>query len=212
MSRRAAIAGAATLLSLAIAGCLFRATDAPRFYRPASVALDGADAAAAATDGTRGATASVRLHTVHGAPFLRERMVWRASDVEYGLYEQRRWFELPSRYVRRALANTLAATPGIRLVDDVGAPRLDVEVLAFDEVVAPKHEASVALAATLREGDRTTLDRTYAAQVAITTADGAGTAEAMGKALDEVSRSVADAVATALAPRPAAPAHARRAH
>src|SRR5262249_41669030 len=140
----------------------------------------------------------VRLHTVHSAAFLRERMVWRASDVEYGLYEQRRWFELPSRYVKRALMNTLEATPGLRLVDDVTASRLDVEILAFREIVAPKHEASVVLAVMLRDGDRTRLDRTYAARAAIATDDGAGTAEAMGKALDEATKHVADGVAAAL--------------
>ena len=201
MSRVAAVAGA-TVLVLATTGCLFRTAEAPRFYRPASLALDGSDDASTnggpATADTHGEIAPVRLHTVHSAPFLRERMVWRTSDVEYGLYEQRRWFELPSRYVRRALATTLDATPGLRLVDDVGAPRLDVEVLAFDEILAPKHEASVVLAVTLRDGEHTRLDRTYAARAAITTDDGAGTAQAMGKALDDVTKHVAEGVATAL--------------
>jgi ABC-type uncharacterized transport system auxiliary subunit len=216
VSRLPAFAGAVAL-AVCVGGCLFRTAEAPRFYRPASVALDGRDDAS--TDGHAVAGDAlaepprVRLHTVHSAPFLRERMVWRASDVEYGFYEQRRWSELPSRYVRRAVATTLEATAGVLLVDDVNAPRLDVEVLAFDEVVAPKHEASVVLAATMRQADRTLLDRTYAARVAIATDDGSGTAQAMGKALDEVAKAVADGVARSLAPHHApVPARARRAH
>ena len=216
MSRFSELVGAA-VLALCAGGCLFRTAEAPRFYRPASVALDGADDTSTnghpAADAARGEPARVRLHTVRSAPFLRERMVWRASDVEYGFYEQRRWSELPSRYVRRALATTLETTPGVLLVDDVSAPRLDVEVLAFDEVVAPKHEASVVLAATVRQGERTMLDRTYAARVAVATDDGAGTAQAMGKALDEVTKAVADGVAKSSAPRHApTPARSHRAH
>jgi ABC-type uncharacterized transport system auxiliary subunit len=194
----------AALLS---AGCLFRTAEAPRFYRPASTLL------AATSEGTESAPAAsavpIRLHGVRSAPFLRERIVWRASAVEYGLYEQRRWFELPSRYVRRALRSALAAEPNLRLTDDVQAARLEVEILAFDEVLSPTHEATVTLAATIRQAGDERLDRIFSAQVAIADADGAATAEAMGKALDDAARKVADATAKALAAKPAAP-RARR--
>lgn len=210
MKRTLASWAAGAVAALTLAGCLFRSAEAPRFYRPASAALDDAQGepeAPAAVDGV-----VIRLHTVRSAPFLRERIVWRASPVEYGLYEQRRWFELPSRYVRRALVTTLLGTPGLRLGDDTSAPRLDVEILAFDEVLAPTHEASVALAITLRDGTQTRLDRTYAAQVAIEAGDGAAMAQAMGQALDEVVRKIAQAVATALATekKPPAATRARR--
>lgn len=209
MSRLVALASGVALVA-SLGGCLFRTAETPRFYRPASTALDGG-ASTATTDGDTHDGAAIRLHTVRGAPFLRERMVWRASDVEYGLYEQRRWFELPSRYVRRALVATLQNTGGVRLVDDVDAPRLDVEVLAFDEIIAPKHEASVVLAVSVRDGDRTRLDRTYASRVAIATTDGAATAQAMGRALDEVAQNVAAGVAAAVRTRPSAGA-TRRPH
>jgi ABC-type uncharacterized transport system auxiliary subunit len=192
---RRLLAGA--VLALGLAGCLFRAAEPPRFYRPASAALDGAD-----DDGREAATASgaaIRLHAVRSAPFLRERMVWRASPVEYGLYEQRRWFELPSRYVRRALTTTLQDTPGLRLTSELAAARLDVEVLAFEEAFSPAHEAHVVLAAALRQGAETRLDRTFAAATPITGDDGAAVAEAMGRALDAVAREVAEAAARALA-------------
>jgi ABC-type uncharacterized transport system auxiliary subunit len=199
------LAGAITALTLA--GCLFRTSEVPRFYRPASAALDdiGAPQATPPTEG-----APIRLQTVHSAPFLRERIVWRASPVEYGLYEQRRWFELPSRYVRRALVTTLRETPGLRLGDDTSAPRLDVEILAFDEVLAPRHEASVALAVTLRDSTRKRLDHTFSAQVAIVAGDGAAMAQAMGQALDEVVREVAQAAVTELVKKPPTAARAGR--
>jgi ABC-type uncharacterized transport system auxiliary subunit len=193
---------------LTLGGCLFRNAEGPRFYRPASVALEEAGevgaAPAVATDG-----APVRLGSVRSAPFLRERIVWRASSVEYGLYEQRRWFELPSRYVRRALAATLETTPGVRLGDDPAGARLDVEILAFDEVLSPTHEAHVALAATLRVETEKRVDRTFSSRVPIAAADGAATAEAMGKALDEAVKRVATATAGALAPTKAPAKRAR---
>jgi ABC-type uncharacterized transport system auxiliary subunit len=198
---------------VALAGCLFRTAEAPRFYRPASTVLAASSERAADDEqrapGTVGTP--IRLHAVRSAPFLRERIVWRASPVEYGLYEQRRWFELPSRYVRRALTNALEEMPGLRLDDDVKSARLDVEILAFDEVLAPTHQANVELSVTLREGAEERLDRVYAAQAPINSADPADMADAMGKALDAVVQKVAHAVAKKLSPKPATPARAKRA-
>ena len=192
---------AAVIALMAGAGCLFRTAEAPRFYRPGSAALDGASERPAPSAASAGAP--IHLHSVRSAPFLRERIVWRSSPVEYGLYEQRRWFELPSRYVRRALTTALASTPGLRLDDDPKAARLDVEILAFDEVLAPAHQASVTLAVILRDGTQERLDRWYSAQAPIASTDGAAMAEAMGKALDEAVQQVAQAAATALDKKPA---------
>ncbi len=194
------VAAAAMVLC---AGCLFRATEAPRFYRPASTALEASDVPPEPATG-----APVRLGSVESAPFLRERIVWRASDVEYGLYEQRRWFELPTRYVRRAVAAALETTPGLRLDESTSAARLDVELLAFDEILAPKHEAHVDIEATLHDGAQKRFERTFSARVAIATGEGAAMAASMGKALDEVVQKIATATASALAAKK--PAAARR--
>ena len=197
MSRRRATIAAALAASL-IAGCVFRPAEAPRFYRPASAALEDESDADAGTAPTAAAI-PIRLHTVESAPFLRERVVWRVSAVEYGLYEQRRWIELPSRYLRRALTNTLASTPGLALDEDATAAHLDVELQAFDEVLSPKHEAVVSLDATVHDGERTLLERTITSTVAIERDDGAAMAEAMGHALDDAVTRTAQAVAAALA-------------
>src|SRR5262245_939836 len=89
------------LVGAALAGCVLRSTDAPRYFRPESVALSPE----AALDPSA-PTMAIRLRTVRARPFLRERIVWRTPD-EYGMYEQRRWSELPQAYVERTLASAL---------------------------------------------------------------------------------------------------------
>ena len=141
---------------LLAAGCVFRNAPEPRFFRPESAALDGA---ADAPSGRAGIP--LRLRPVQGTPLLRERIVWRASSVEYGLYEQRRWSELPASYVERALESALRATPGIRLTDEPGAAVLRVEVVAFDEVLAPARVAAVSLAVKLVDSRAASTHRSH---------------------------------------------------
>lgn len=178
------------LVPVLLAGCLFRNAAGPRFFVPASAAIAGGDPLT-----PPGTGAAVRLRAVHGIPFLRERIVWRVSPVESGQYEQRLWRELPESYVERALAATLSRTPGLRLTDDARAPALGVEVLAFDEVLAPAHTATVTLAASLRDERRGwLLERTVTAEAPIAGNDPAVMATAMGRALDEAAAEVAAAV------------------
>jgi ABC-type uncharacterized transport system auxiliary subunit len=74
-----------------------------------------------------------------------------------------------------------------------------VEVLAFDEMLAPAHAATVSLAASLRDGDGgRLLDRTFTADAPIADDDPATMAKAMGRALDEATVAVATAVTAAL--------------
>src|SRR5437867_10704337 len=182
---------------VALAGCLFRTADAPRFFRPGSATLDAAaedEAAPAAPGGI-----AIRLRGVRSEPFLRERIVWRASEVEYGLYEQRRWIDLPAHYVEQALGRRLRETPGLRLTNDPQAVALHVDVLAFDDVLAPTHEANVTLAVTLEDPARgRLLMRTLDARAGIENDDPASMAKAMGQALDDAVAQVADAVRLSL--------------
>jgi ABC-type uncharacterized transport system auxiliary subunit len=190
---------AGRILALALllpSGCVFRDAAEPRFFRPQSSMLDPGGAPPLRSDG-----APVRLRPVTGTPFLRERIAWRASDVEYGLYEERRWSELPSNYVQRALETTLRRTPGVMLTNDLHAPVLRVEVVAFDEVVIPARAAAVSLRVSLRDPKRgPLLDRTFASELPAAEDTTAATAVAMGHALDTVAADVAEAVAAALRP------------
>ncbi|HLY36402.1 MAG TPA: ABC-type transport auxiliary lipoprotein family protein [Candidatus Binatia bacterium] len=190
---------ALALLGLAVLeACLARSADRPRFFRPTSALLDAVDAVQPVGDGV-----PIRLREVRADPFLRERIVWRISDVEYGSYEQRRWLDLPAHYVDRALAVRLQATPGLRLTDDLAAMALYVDILAFDDVLAPQHEANVTLAVALE--DRTgvvLLRRTVEARVAVASDDPAALAKAMGEALDQTVAQVADGVRESALRRP----------
>jgi len=181
-------------LALLATGCVFRDPGAPRFFRPESAALDSAPEASPERSGI-----PLRLRPVQGAPLLRERIVWRSSPVEYGLYEQRRWSELPASFVERALESTLRRTPGIQLSDGPGGATLRVEVMAFDEVLAPAHVAAVSLAVSLEDRAQLRLfDRRFDAEEPIGGDEQAATATAMGKALDAVVAEVAVAVGDAL--------------
>ena len=178
-------------VALLVAGCVLRNAPDTRFFRPASAALDDSAEAPSGGEGI-----PLRLRPVRGTPLLRERIVWRASSVEYGLYDQRRWTELPASYVERALEGALRTTPGIRLTGEPGAAVLRVEVVAFDEVLAPARVAAVSLAVKLIDTEQLRLiDRTFSAEAPIANERPTATAAAMGKALDEAVAAVAGAVA-----------------
>jgi ABC-type uncharacterized transport system auxiliary subunit len=188
-----------------LGGCLFRSEDPPRFFRPGSVTLEAAGADETEPPATGGI--AIRLRSVRSEPFLRERIVWRVSEVEYGLYEQRRWIDLPAHYVDRALRIRLRSTPGLRLTNDPRAGALRVDVLAFDEVLEPTREANVALAVALENPARgRLLERTFDARAGIGDGEAASVANAMGKALDNAVAQVADAVRMNLKAHDARPA------
>jgi len=175
-----------------LGGCLLRTPDPPRFFRPASATLDAAAGDAADHAATEGIP--IRLRAVRSEPFLRERIVWRVSEVEYGFYEQRRWIDLPAHYVERALRIRLRSTPGLRLTNDPRAVELHVDVLAFDELLVP-HAANVALAVALEDPVRgRSLERTFGARADIADDAPASMAKAMGQALDEAVAQAVDAV------------------
>jgi ABC-type uncharacterized transport system auxiliary subunit len=72
---------------------------------------------------------------------------------------------------------------------------LHVDVLAFDDVLSPTHEANVALAVVLDEtGHGRLLTRTFNARVGIDNDEPASVAKAMGQALDDAVAQVAEAV------------------
>jgi len=182
---------------LVLGGCLLRTPDPPRFFRPGSAALEAA--AEDQADPPAAGGIAIRLRGVRSEPFLRERIVWRVSEVEYGLYEQQRWIDLPAHYVEHALGRRLRETPGLRLTNDPQAVALHVDVLAFDDVLAPTHEANVTLAVTLEDrAHGRLLMRTLDARAGIENDDPASMAKAMGQALDDAVAQVADAVRLSL--------------
>ena len=184
------LAGLACLATLA--GCFLPAPPAsPRYFAP--------DVPAAAHPAaTAPAPAAVRLGVVRSPLHLREQMTWRRSDVEYGFYDQRRWTELPSAYVERALVRELFAA-GVPATPAADGPVLTAEVRAFEEVLAPVHEARVAVAVELGDARCVRLRRTFAASRPLDGDDPTAVARGVGEALDEVVRAIGEAVRQALA-------------
>jgi uncharacterized lipoprotein YmbA len=186
---------------LTVAGCFERSTAEPRFFRPDSALLR--EPTEAAQDATPSRTAvTIRLRTVEAGPFLRERIVWRASSVEYGMYEQRRWREVPASYVERALRSALRRSGSVRFSDDPHVPSLQIEVVAFDEVLAPAHAAVVEVVVSLHDkSGQMLLDGPFSAEAPIVGDDPVTMARAMGSALDGVASSMGDAISKAVARR-----------
>lgn len=182
------------------AGCLFHDAPPPRYFVPPSALAGGDDPPADPAPTAR----PVRLRRVRAVGYLGEQIAWRGGDLGRGLYEQRRWTEFPSRYVERAMAEALDRTPGVRRVGTGHVPTLDLELMSFDEVLAPAHEADVEVVAALRNANQTLVfQRAFTAQRPIADAEPASAAAAMGAALDDVVRQIATQVAAQVPPEPA---------
>jgi ABC-type uncharacterized transport system auxiliary subunit len=140
----------------------------------------------------------LRLRRVTSADYLRTRMVWR-NGVEVGFYDLLRWTEPPASYVETRLAEELFERQGLRRVARPSAPVLRVELLHFDEVISPSHEAVVSLAVLLSNGEQEAiLDRTVVARRPIAGDSPEEVARALGEALSEATASVGGEVSSAL--------------
>ena len=192
--RRLLVAGVAVGLS---ACALFSHSDAPRFFDPEPAARERA--AADPAGATTSVKVPVRLGPVQSSSFRRDRIVWRSSEVELGFYEQRRWTDLPSHYVERALARELYERRGISRTGAKPAVTLLADVVAFDDVIAPAREAYVAIFVSLVATDqRQLLVREFTARSPIADGDPASVARAMGVALDDCVRQIVSAVEAVL--------------
>lgn len=111
-----------------VAGCALTSRSEPRELRTFAPELAPAASFAGSPCGR------VRLGRVAGASGLRLAIQRRISPVELEPYETLRWTESPDAYARRALVLALFARP---LEQATAGPAfvLDVEVLAFEEVV-----------------------------------------------------------------------------
>jgi len=175
--------GAAALL---VSGCLLgNGSPPPRYFVPESTAAS--DPQEIGSPQSAATAPSVKLGQVGAVAYIGERIVWRRSEVERGIYEQRRWLEPPAHYVERALVQQLFDAGKLRRVESGPVPTVDAELLAFDEILTPIHEAYVEIAVSLHDPrDATLYERTLSAHEPIADADPASVARAMGRALDTV--------------------------
>ncbi|MEW6742474.1 MAG: ABC-type transport auxiliary lipoprotein family protein [Planctomycetota bacterium] len=172
-------------------------TEQPRYFTVEMGEVTAAAAAPAAP--VDEGVPALKLRRVAAASHLRERMVWRLSEVEVGFWESQRWSELPVAYLERALARELFGGGTLRRVAAGDAPALEAELLAFDEVLAPAHEVVVKVAISLVKSDESfLLERVVASRRPVAGDEPASMARAMGAALDDVVKEIARAVEAAL--------------
>lgn len=192
------------LVAAALAsGCLLPKPPAEvRYFTPRmpdAVAAPGAvpaDGPAAASPGQ-----PVRLRRVSAAAYLRARLVWRRG-VEVGFYDLWRWTELPSRFAQEALDDELFERRGFQPTSLATAPSIDASLQAFEERLAPSHEAVVELDVHVLDGRRATiLDRSFQVSRPIAGDDPEAIADALGDALVAAAHEVGEAVSGALGPR-----------
>ena len=173
-----------------LAGCALTSRTPPRVVRY----FAPADATAPAPRACR-AGAAVRLGAVTSIASLRDRIVHRDSAVEVAPYATLRWTERPDAYVRRALIRALYDARGVAETVGGAGPTLEVEVLAFEELRAPRRAGRVRLSYALRD------DRVVLARGVVTVEEAAAGASidavvpAIGKALDAAVDQVAERVA-----------------
>jgi uncharacterized lipoprotein YmbA len=174
-------------------GCLSPAEPKPiRYLR--------VEAPAPAREAGQSATApTVRLRTIRAALYLRERVAWRSSPQVVGFHERVRWAEKPEAYVHRALVRELYERRGLTRSQSGSAAALEVELSAFEELLAPDYRVQVALTATLQRpsGDAVFV-KTYDVTLPVRGSAPEQMAEAMGAALSKLVRSLGDDVESAL--------------
>ncbi|MGH7893569.1 MAG: ABC-type transport auxiliary lipoprotein family protein [Candidatus Binatia bacterium] len=176
--------------SLLAGGCLLPSPpEPPRLFAP--LVSDAVARPVETTDAT-----AVRVAPVRSPLYLREQMAWRLSEVEIGLYDQRRWTELPSTYVERSLGRELGGLEHPRTLTDV--PVVSAEVRAFEEVLAPVHEARVEVAIEVADARCVLLQQGFAATRPLAGDDPAAVARGIGEALDEVTTAAGKEIRRAL--------------
>lgn len=131
------------LLALGLVGCAFLSPQPPvaqRFYYPAVKPAKLAPKSPPVT---------IRVGRITSAPYLRDRMILRLSDVEVAFDEQDRWAAPPELLTERCIYRVLSRESGFIISAMPGAPILDIYILQF-EGVADEKKVQVAIGATVQ--------------------------------------------------------------
>lgn len=139
------------------------------------------------------AVSALRLGRIHSSDGINDRLMRRQSPFEVVYDDQVRWIEPPALALQRGVEEELFRRRGF-VRDERAARRLDVELLGFEERIAPRHEAVVSAAFRLSDESGTTLlDRRLESRQPIAgDKDPADVAEALSKAMSSVVAEMAD--------------------
>jgi cholesterol transport system auxiliary component len=192
---RAALAAALACSALAPACALLSKSEpnVPRYFSPETAA-----AAAAAPPAPAPASGlELRLGIVKADGYIKDKIVHRDSAFEVGYYEERLWTDKPEAYVRRVLARDLFDRRGVREVVSGVGTTLDVDVVAFEEVMAPQHVGRIELTYVLYDDRVVRLSRSITVERPIAAAKGDAAAGAAVQAMAEALWAAVDGVADA---------------
>lgn len=104
---------------------------------------------------------ALRLGRVSASAHLRKYIVVRPTPVEIEIHEDRWWAEAPEEYLRRALVDALFVHDDLEQSLSGASPTLDVELLAFEEIVVAKsRKARVSIRFALHDERRVLLAET----------------------------------------------------
>jgi len=185
--------------AVAISGCaLLGKTDphVPRYFTP-EYESDG-PAARVRPD------LQLRLGRVEGWSHLGERMASRHSASELLYDDDRRWIERPEIYLRRALSRALFEERGVVESLSGRAITVDVELIAFEEIMQP-HQARMQALLVLTDDRLGLLTETITVLQPVGKPEGAdptrGLVDAFSQALHAGVTRIADRVVEKLSER-----------
>jgi hypothetical protein len=185
--------------AVAISGCaLLGKTDphVPRYFTP-EYESDG-PAARVRPD------LQLRLGRVEGWSHLGERMASRHSASELLYDDDRRWIERPEIYLRRALSRALFEERGVVESLSGRAITVDVELIAFEEIVQP-HQARMQALLVVTDDRLGLLTETITVLQPVVKTEGAdptrGLVDAFSQALHAGVTRIADRVVEKLSER-----------
>jgi ABC-type uncharacterized transport system auxiliary subunit len=142
----------------------------------------------------------IALGDVRGGSYLRDRIMYRQSGSELGFYEEHRWVDQPASYLRRALARELFDRHGVAPVLTGPGATLEVQLVSFEEVRAPRRVAHFEAVYFLYGGGLDGVERSVVLEQAIPQTDDPieGVVQALGQAVALGARRIANDVVSEL--------------
>jgi cholesterol transport system auxiliary component len=191
------------------AGCALTSKSDPvtlRYFTPDAVAAPTHVPVGPDADG-RGL--ELRIGRVNAASNIKDRIAFRDESHEVGYYEELRWSEKPESYLRRAVGRALFEEHGMRELVGRSGATLEIELDAFEELLAPRHVARVEVTWLMRDEQAVQLQRSFTVERPIESVAAPkranALASAMAAALGEAVGSIAtDVVGEMLRERSAA--------
>jgi hypothetical protein len=139
----------------------------------------------------------LRFGQVTSGADLGLRIAFGDGQHEVSYYEDRRWTERPAKYLEHAVERLLFEDSGFRRSLAPTAPRLDLELLDFEEVKSPTMHSARVAARVLVTVDREIVQRTVEVSRPVAGDRFDDFAASMAEALAEAARQISNVVVAA---------------